>query len=70
VKGWRALVPAVTVGLPIVLALVFLFLFVDGSIGAATTVAACFALGAVVLTFVMMQDEEGEERDSEPWLRD
>ena len=72
-KSWRAWVPALAVGLPIVLALVLIFLFIDGVIGAATAIAACFALGAVAITVLMLHGEEredSEDSDQGPWMRE
>ena len=69
-NGWRAWVPAFAVGLPIVLALGFVFLYTDGAIGLATTIAACFALGAIAVTALLLHGDDDGESDAAPWMGD
>ena len=64
----RPFVPLIAVGLPIVLGLALLYLYVDGRIGVATVTVACFALGAVVATALLMHRDDDQEADPGPWL--
>jgi len=64
----RPFVPLIAVGLPIVLGLALLYLYVDGRIGVATVMVACFALGAVAATALLMHGDDDQEADPGPWL--
>jgi hypothetical protein len=64
----RSFVPLIAIGLPILLGLALLYLYVDGRIGVATAMAACFALGAVVATALVMHGDDDQEADPGPWL--
>ena len=64
----RPFVPVIAIGLPIVLGLALVYLYVDGRIGVATALAACFALGAVVTTALLMHGDDDQEPDPGPWL--
>jgi len=64
----RPFVPLIAIGLPIVLGLALIYLYVDGRIGVATVMAACFALGAVVATALLMHGNDDQEADPGPWL--
>ena len=59
---WRAYLPVLTIVLPITLGMVVVFLFIEGSIGAATAIAVSFALTAVAVTSVILN--VGAEDDS------
>lgn len=54
--------PVFTIVLPITLGMVVVFLFIEGSIGAATAIAVSFALTAVAVTSVILN--VGAEDDS------
>ena len=64
----RPFVPLIAIGLPVFLGLALIYLYVDGRIGVATALAACFALGAVVATALLMHGEDDQETDHGPWL--
>ncbi len=59
---WRSYLPIFTIVLPITLGMTVVFLFIDGSIGAATAIAVSFALTAVAVTSVILN--VGAEDDS------
>jgi hypothetical protein len=40
----------------------------DDRIGVATVMAACFALGAVIATALLLHGDDDQETDPGPWL--
>jgi hypothetical protein len=51
---WRSYLPVLTIVLPIALGMAVIFLFIEGTIGAATAIAVSFALTAVAVTSVIV----------------
>ena len=59
---WRMLMPIFTIVLPVTLGMLVVFLFIEGTIGAATAIVASFTLTAVAVAAAMVQlgaDDEG-----------
>lgn len=64
----RPFVPVLAIAVSIVLGLALVYLYMDDSIGVATVMAACFALGAVIATALVLHVEDEREADPGPWL--
>ena len=64
----RPFLPLIAIGLPIVLGLALVYLYMDDRIGVATVMAACFALGAVIATALLLHGDDEQETDPGPWL--
>ena len=61
---WRSYLPILTIVVPIVLGMAVVFLFIDGTVGAATAIAVSFALAAIAVTSVILyvgSDDESTE---------
>jgi hypothetical protein len=64
----RHFVPVLAVAVSIVLGLGLVYLYMDDRIGVATVMAACFALGAVIATALLLHGDDDQETDPGPWL--
>ncbi len=64
---WRLLLPIFVIGLPIVAGLGLLYLFISESIGIATMLVGCFALGAFAVTVIATHVGSEEEHDTTRW---
>jgi hypothetical protein len=64
----RPFVPVLAVAVSLVLGLALVYLYMDERIGVATVMAACFALGAVITTALLLHGNDEQETDPGPWL--
>ncbi|HEX3058975.1 MAG TPA: hypothetical protein VHP62_06400 [Usitatibacter sp.] len=64
----RSLAPVLAIAVSIVLGLALVYLYMDDRIGVATVMAACFALGAVIATALLLHGGDEQETDPGPWL--
>jgi Kef-type K+ transport system membrane component KefB len=66
---WRTLLPIFTIVLPVMLGMGSVFLFIEGTISAATAIVVAFAMTAVAITAGLVQLGDDEAKGPESRLR-